>query len=918
MTSNHQLKYYHVDHKTKWLCVPEDQIPANAKYESVLYVQYRAEDIEASGEDQQYWGPFYLDLDVNENSQEESINIALADIREILLYFAREFGVTDSDYKVYASGGKGFHFELNPYLFMDSKFRKALPIRYRALAARIKQTVGDHLHIDMGVYSQGKGRQWRRTNVQRENGNYKVWLPTLVGLTAKEIIEITKQPGPIPPKFEKGKANPLLHSWFSSTKKLADLVAVSEPVPDKILLEAETPECVKKLAENRDVKHNVNSNLLAMQAISYGIARGWDIDKIISYNNKFISEYRSSQYKTPAAFEDHFRALYDYAKEKPDKFKFGCRMMLSCVGDIDCNSCSVKIGEAQESYESIYVKDGGYWYIPENPDLPHKKLTNYTIKWDYQITKSNGELVNIYTVTNQNETRTLEVGRDAFDNKNNIIKMTSMYMAYFGTDKEAPMLKLAIAHLNNPKNRKEIGYTGLVWEEEEWHFVTKEGSMSINGTVDLIKSVVGINLANETRLNFEAEEPTPDEIIRTISTLSKINVPAIAIPMMSWFFNCFFNPHAQFTNETSPSLFVTGLHGSGKTQSMIQFHRLFAPNRPAFPSISATTAFSMNKYASGTNLMPLIFDEFKPSANAGRNNEEGQVSQAIRSSYNKAFESRGTSSREVDQTPFYAPLAIIGEQQLNEGAIMDRIILIQMDKSSHSHTNTTALETIKNLPVEKIGAQFLEFAMRVSPREYTEAVLRHDKELEMIYGKIFDSRPRRNIANLQTAMDFVEQYILLYTGDENLVDSLQLKMKQYIDTFKSEANEIHNEIRNMDDISTIINQFNDLADLMDSSLGELVLMPNRHYKVKKNVLYLDIFACYKFIAAYTKKYGIKVYLTDRSSFIAQLNHKEYVVQKATKKDIIIPSKNRITVGIDIRKAAENNIILDNFKGVSYE
>ncbi len=915
---SHILKYYHVDHKTKWHCVPEDKIPDEARYESVLYVKYRAEDVEASGEDQEYWGPFYIDIDVNDEDKEMAIATALADMREIFAYFQREFGVSYKDVNIFASGGKGFHMELNPYLYMDGKFKKALPIRYRALAARIKQDVGMHLHIDMGVYSQGKGRQWRRVNVQRENGNYKVLLPSLDGLTAQNILDLTKSPGHPVEDFKKGEANSLLHSWFSSTKKLADLIVTSEPVPDKVILETETPECVKKLATNIDVKHNVNSNLLAMQAISYGIARGWDIEQILSYNNKFISEYRSSQYRSPAAFEDHFRGLYDYARERGDKFKFGCKMMLSCVGSIDCNSCAIKIGEAKESYENIYVKDGGYYYIPENPDIPHKKLTNYTIRWDYNITKENGELVNIYTLLNETENITIEAGRDAFDNKNNINKMTNMYMAYFGTDKEAPMLKLAIAHLNNPRKRNEVTYTGLVWEEEEWHFVTKEGSMSIGGTVDLIKATVGLSLANDTRLNFESEEPTPDEIIRVIDTLCKLNNPNIIMPMFAWFFNCFFNPHTQFTNETSPSLFVTGLHGSGKTQSMIQLHRLFAPNRPAFPSISATTAFSMNKYASGTNLMPLIFDEFKPSANAGRNNEEGQVSQAIRSSYNKAFESRGTANREVDQTPFYAPLAIIGEQQLNEGAIMDRIILIQMDKSSHSEENTEALESIKNLPVEKIGAQFLEFAMRINPKEYTEAVLRHDKQLELKYGKIFDSRPRRNIANLLSTLDFVEQYILLYTGDEHLVDMLQKKMNRYVDSFKAESNEIHNELRNMDDISVIINQLNDLADLMDSGLGELVLMPNRHYKVEKGILYLDIFACYKYVSVYTKKYGINLYMTDRSSFIAQLNHKEYIDVKATKKDIITSDKVRIIIGINIAKALRSNINLDNFKGVKYD
>lgn len=906
----HTLKYYHVEHKEKWHCTTEDKIPFNAKYESVLYVKYRAEDVEASGEDQEYWGPFYIDIDVKDD-----IGIALADLREVVLYFKQNFGTLDSDLRLYASGGKGFHLELNPYLYMDDKFRVALPLRYRALAARIKQDVGMHLNIDMGVYSQGKGRQWRRVNVQRENGNYKVLIDNLEKLDIATTLEIVKKPGSKPLPFIKSQPNALLHSWFNSTKKLVDLVGTSEPVPVEVIKAADTPECVRKLAQNKSVKHQVNSNLLAMQAISYGIARGWTIEQILSYNSTFITNYKSTQYKTPAAFEDHFRGLYDYARERPDKFKFGCKMMLSCVSDIDCNSCSVKIGEAKQSFGSVYVKDGSYWIIPENPDFPHKQLTNFIVRWDYKIKKSNGQIVNIYSVINDYETNVIEVDRTAFDNKQTVTRLCGSYQAYFGGDKEVPMLKLAVAHLNNPRDRREVGYTGLVWEEEEWHFVTKEGSLSLGGTIDLIRSVVGISLANDTRLNFESIEPTPADIIKVINTMISINMPTISMPVMAWFFNCFFNPHTQFTNETSPSLFVTGLHGSGKTQTMIQFHRLFAPSKPGFPSISATTAFSMNKYASGTNLMPLIFDEFKPSANASRNNEEGQVSQAIRSSYNKAFESRGTQSRDVDQTPFYAPLAIIGEQQLNEGAIADRIILVQMDKSLHDEMNTTALEELKTLAVEKVGAHFLEYVMRISPKEYTESVLRIDKELAINMPDIFDSRPRRNIANLCAALDFVQQYVLIYTGDERLVDTLQQCMDIYVTSFKHDFASISNELRRLDDIGAILFQLNDIADLSDTSLGDLVLMPNRHYKIIKNILYLDVMACYKLVSVYTRKYNIHLYITDRSSFIAQLSHKSYATVKATKTDIIIPSKPRIVIGIDLNLAKEENLVFDNFKGI---
>jgi hypothetical protein len=556
MSGQHQLKYYHTDHKDKWHCVPVDEIPSDAKYESVLYVKYRAEDVEAAGIEQEYWGPVYLDIDSTDLAE------AFADIRDIIIYLAGNFGVTDSDYYVYASGGKGFHLELNPYLFMDNKFKIALPLRYRAMAQRLKQDIGEHLNIDMGVYSQGKGRQWRRVNVKRENGNYKVWLPTLVGLTVEDVLNTVKQPGPVPSPFTKVERNPLLTSWFASTKHVTDIHKVTEPVPDNVIKETETPECIVKLASNKDVKGNVNSNLIAMQVISYGIAKGWTIDQIITYNRAFINNYRSSQYRTPAALEDHFRALYDYAIEHPSKFKFGCKMMLSCVDNIDCNACAVKIGEAQEHHGGVFVKDGGYWITPEDANLPPRKLTNFIIKLPRIIKKEDGRgnvtnLVEmIIHIDDGQVLPPVLVPEVALVTKQAFIQaVLGLYTVYLGSDKELNMLRLAIAHLNNPKTINEINYVGLVWRDEEWHYVTTEGSVSLNGTIDLVKSSPDINLAASTRLNFSSEAPKPSEIISVIDNMCRINKPTIITPIMLWFFNAFFNPHAQFTNETSPSLF---------------------------------------------------------------------------------------------------------------------------------------------------------------------------------------------------------------------------------------------------------------------------------------------------------------------------------------------------------------------------
>jgi len=911
----HSLKYYHIEHKEKWKCVPEEQIPENAKYESVLYVKYRQEDVEASGEEQEYWGPFYLDFD------SPNLTEALADLREVLAYFKATYHLEAEDYRIYASGGKGFHFELNPNLYMDPKFVKALPLRYKNLAIRLNDSLPTISSLDLAVYSQGKGRQWRRTNVKRENGNYKVWIPEALfnGITADQIKQLVTKPGEYPPKFKKNKKNELLVSWFQSTKKLVDLVKIGKPVPDNVVLETATPICVRKLAENSDIKGNVNSNLLTMQAISYGIAKGWTIDQIVSYNRMFIQTYRSTQYKTPTAFEQHFRGLYDYAKEAPDKFKFGCKMMLSCVDNVDCNSCEIKTGEANASvYEGILIKDGEYYYIGEGLEDAPRRLSNFTIelisetvKMDASYEDKSKFLAKFSSPSCQDEIK--EFTDEAFTSRALFAKLCGMRMAYVGTDKDLQMLKLAIMHESDHKKIREISYTGLYWYKDEWHYVTHEGSMSLNNTIDKIKSTTDSSVTTRTKLNFTSTEPPrADQIITFFNTFLDMNANEVIVPLTTWFFSAFFSPHCMTLNEPMPSLFVTGTHGSGKTQTMLQLHRLFAPERPSFPSISSTTAFSMNKFCSSTNLMPLIFDEFKPSANTSKRGEEGQVSQAIRASYNKSFESRGTRSRTIEETPFLAPLAIIGEQQINEGAVQDRIILIHMDKVTHTKRRSEALENMKRLNVEIIGAHFLEFVMRIRPEEFVDKILAYDKDLENKYKQVFENRPRRNIANLITVMDYLQQYVLLYTSDEALVDKMQVAMNSYIKSCTSEANLVYQEMKSMDDIAQSLTIMNDIADLMNITVGDLILMKDRHYLIENGILYLDIMACYNNLSAYIHKNKISVYLTDRVSFASQMSKKSYVTVKIHRSDKIIKGKHRAIIGINTYLASKENIVLDNF------
>jgi hypothetical protein len=163
-------------------------------------------------------------------------------------------------------------------------------------------------------------------------------------------------------------------------------------------------------------------------------------------------------------------------------------------------------------------------------------------------------------------------------------------------------------------------------------------------------------------------------------------------------------------------------------------------------------------------------------------------------------------------------------------------------------------------------------------------------------------------------MDFVQEFVLLYAGDEQLVSELDHKMQEYVDSVVKEHTEIMKVLKRQDDIAMLLNTLNDMADLMDQSLGDSILLPNRHYVVKGHLLYLDVKASYRALSLYIRKFAADVYLTDGNSFIAQLGHKDYVEYKPQNIDIITKGKPRVTIGIDISKAEAAGVVLDNFGG----
>lgn len=188
--------YYYVQKiggEESWFPIPASR---RAEYEkanhpafiTVLSVSKLVEDLSHEEKlDLTYMGPMYFDWD----SKEETIVI---DKVNAFLDKLEGMGVDLSMCSLFATGGKGYHLEIPPQLFMDKvppKGIRGLPGIYKEVALALYVD-----KLDLRIYSAQRGRMWRTVNVKRANGRHKVPITVteMRAMTPDLCHELTSSP----------------------------------------------------------------------------------------------------------------------------------------------------------------------------------------------------------------------------------------------------------------------------------------------------------------------------------------------------------------------------------------------------------------------------------------------------------------------------------------------------------------------------------------------------------------------------------------------------------------------------------------------------------------------------------------------------------------------------------------------------
>lgn len=239
--------------------------------------------------------------------------------------------------------------------------------------------------------------------------------------------------------------------------------------------------------------------------------------------------------------------------------------------------------------------------------------------------------------------------------------------AWYGTDRDVNVL---LGILQAQCIFLPIGRLTSVAGLHDNHFVWPGGQIGPN---PWRYTSSGANLEDAIDIRPGSWSPSYIHILRAIHKKSVID------PILAWLFIA---PLRSLFHEF-PILAISGPHGSGKTQTMETLLRAVTGTYIA-KTLTGTTPFAVITSFSSTNGFPVIFEEYR---NGARDDAKQIFEQLARDAYTmQPSEKGGMKSSWADITSIVptAPVIVSGEDMFSEGSHIERMILLQMERSGQN------------------------------------------------------------------------------------------------------------------------------------------------------------------------------------------------------------------------------------------
>jgi hypothetical protein len=713
-----------------------------------------------------YTGPLYFDFDADGD-----LDLVCAQLRNFLGKLTTEVNFDITQARMFASGSKGFHVEIPQACFIAKPAAGYvwLPYIYRELAQNLMVDT-----LDLAVYTGKRGRQWRTTNVQRENGCYKVPITAGEALTInpETYLELIQAPrhveDPLPPTtnaafamlFERAKDKVVL-AMRGRKKRQEKANAILDPYRKA----KRHPPTVERMMAGEGLAEGVGFQAVAMQLAIYAVSVGLSLDDFLTRCAGLIDKHHgdSWRYGSPERRRTELARMWEYMGENSFyDFDAGPLVRLLAPG-VKASDLGVITPDAEPAKAEAPPWDGEGDAPPPEGMLVDSHQTfrrGVFLNSDGLFIRTGDEVKSLCRATFGSVTsffrlpdlgdpmgqatgleiltkaghRSLPILFDT-DNFNSAAALKRVLSAHFipyqGNDNDTTALFDIMINKSGDDNRV---YT---YPREGLSVVqnpqTGDPTM-VFLTQDTYRGAVAEGHPDYFRLRYRPEqaesayridvhlagEMSPDHA-GVLRDLFRFNRSDIVADTLGWMVACHFRSLYLHCFQQFPLLHVFGEAGAGKTQTLLMLSHLHwgANTVPPVRSASGGTEYVLDNYANSSASAPLILDEYKPREMRAKVGRVEKLKDLFKNSYTGSnLAGRGhlnkgaVNSLSIVQSRASAPIAFIGEAMEGETALVERSVIVALSQSFITDDRRRAFENLRlnPAPLSAIGRRIVEMA----------------------------------------------------------------------------------------------------------------------------------------------------------------------------------------------------------------
>jgi hypothetical protein len=376
----------------------------------------------------------------------------------------------------------------------------------------------------------------------------------------------------------------------------------------------------------------------------------------------------------------------------------------------------------------------------------------------------------------------------------------------------------------------------------------------------------------------------------------KLNEKNKIASYLGWLFATPLKPILTDLADGFPLIFQHGSQGAGKTSLSQLFMRLVGYSNPD-PKSCTMKPFPMLKMLSSTNAIPQWYDEFKKA-----DMKEADVDNLLRymrRAYKGEVEDKGRADQTVETYNITAPMAVMGEWNINQPAIMERVILIRFnDYVKKNMESQESFRIIKALELEAFMPRYISYCLGQNIRAlYNSSQKIVVKEFENTF---IAPRIVNNLSVMITGLELLIGFAKKYQIEIPIVDYKELLNYQLKEitgsnngSVKSAVDQLIEELAIMAEKGEMNNYYDYKRVKTSNSIKALA--------IRFNKIFPDFIV-------YAKKTNYEGDLLDKSSYLKMFDDCEYVLNKNLA--VKIHGKAHRCLVIDIEKVKQKGINID--------